>query len=117
MARWLAVSTFLIGLVTLGFRDVRRAADAEGLGGVCESTHGCRQGTRCVEQDGVMEGQCSTNCNDTLACSQQFGAAVLCLGADLCARACSIAADCPDGTQCNAYGWCERPASDLSHGL
>lgn len=110
MARWLAVSTLLIGLATLGFREGPRADDAEGIGGICQSTHGCREGTRCVDEESVMQGQCSTSCNDNLACTVRFGGAVLCLGADLCARACSGAADCPEGTQCNAYGWCERPA-------
>jgi hypothetical protein len=109
MARWMAVGTFLVAIVTVGLRDGQRAADANGLGGVCESTRGCSQGTRCVDQEGVMAGQCSTSCSDDTACSK-LGGAVLCLGADLCARACGDMADCPSGTQCNAYGWCERPA-------
>jgi hypothetical protein len=100
----------LIALVTVGVRDVRRAPDAQALGGACESTHGCQDGTRCVEQQGVLEGQCSAPCNDNTACSERFGEAVLCLGVDLCARACAGSADCPANTLCNAYGWCERPA-------
>ena len=111
MARWIVLSLFVAAVVTMGLRDGQRAADAQALGGVCESTHGCRQGTRCVELDGVMAGQCSTRCSDQSACAQQFAGAVLCLGADLCARACADAADCPSGTQCNGYGWCERPAA------
>lgn len=110
MARWIVLSSFVVAIVTVGLRDGQRAADAKTLGGVCESTHGCQSGTRCVEQDGVMVGQCSASCSDDSGCTQQFGGAVLCLGADLCARACGDAADCPQGTQCNAYGWCERPA-------
>ena len=112
MARWAVLSTFLIAVVTIGLRDGQRAADAKGLGGVCESTHGCLRGTRCVDQDGVMEGPCSTGCSDNMACADHFGGAVLCLGADLCARACGETADCPAGTECNAYGWCERAAAD-----
>lgn len=108
MARWLAACSFVVGIVTLGLRDTHRAADAERLGGLCESTHGCQQGTRCVDVEGVMEGQCSTECSETQACSQRFGPAVLCVGADLCARACQVASDCAQGTICNAYGWCER---------
>jgi hypothetical protein len=104
----MAVGMFMVAIVTVGLRDGRRAADANGLGGVCESTQGCKHGTRCVDQEGVMSGQCSTSCNDETACSEHFGGAVLCLGADLCARACGDAAECPAGTQCNAYGWCER---------
>ena len=110
MARWVALSSFVIVIAAFGLRDGERAADAAGLGGVCESTQGCQRGTRCVDQAGVMAGQCSTSCSDNNACADHFGAAVLCLGADLCARACDDAADCPAGTQCNAYGWCERPA-------
>lgn len=109
MARWIGLSLFVAAIVTVGLRDGRRAADARGLGGVCESTHGCLRGTRCVEQDGVMIGQCSSSCSDDAACAEHFGGAVLCLGADLCARACGEASDCPDGTTCNGYGWCERP--------
>jgi hypothetical protein len=109
MARWLAVSSLVIVVVMSAWlRDERRAPDARSLGGVCESTSGCQEGTRCVDQRGVMAGQCSASCSDDSACSDHFGAAVLCLGADLCARACDGAADCPAGTQCNAYGWCER---------
>ena len=112
MARWMAVSSVVIVLVMFAWlRDERRAPDALGLGGVCESTSGCQEGTRCVDHRGVMAGQCSTSCADDSACAGRFGAAVLCLGADLCARACDDAADCPSGTQCNAYGWCERPVS------
>src|SRR6185295_10802855 len=110
MARWAVLGTFLIAVATIGLRDGQRAADANGLGGICESTHGCMRGTRCVDQDGVMEGQCSTSCADNTACADHFGGAVLCLGADLCARACGETADCPARTQCNAYGWCERAA-------
>jgi hypothetical protein len=108
MARWLAAVSMLLAVVTVGMREVRRAPDAKPLGGTCESTHGCQQGTRCVEQDGVLTGQCSASCSDNLACSERFGAAVLCLGVDLCARACAAEDQCPDDTHCNAYGWCER---------
>jgi hypothetical protein len=112
MARWMAIGSFvLVALVTLvSIRDGKRAADAKGLGGACESTHGCQRGTSCIDQEGVMAGQCSSSCNDNAACSDRFGAAVLCLGADLCARACDDASDCPADTACNVYGWCERPA-------
>jgi hypothetical protein len=109
MARWIALSTFVVAIVTVGLRDGQRAADATGLGGVCESTYGCQRGTRCIERDGVMPGQCSTSCSDDTACAGHYGGSVLCLGADLCARACDEANECPEGTTCNAYGWCERP--------
>jgi hypothetical protein len=112
MARWVALSTILAALVTLGLREGQRAADAKGLSGVCESTHGCQRGTRCIDQEGVMVGQCSAGCSDDAACVARFGGRALCLGADLCARACVETSECPEGTACNAYGWCERPAPE-----
>jgi len=112
MARWMMACMFALGVVTIGVRDTYRATDAQSLGGLCESTHACQDGMRCVDAEGVMEGQCSSSCSDTSACTAQFGQAVLCLGADLCARACAEASDCPQGTRCNVYGWCERSHID-----
>ncbi|MEY4578431.1 MAG: hypothetical protein RL701_3134 [Pseudomonadota bacterium] len=108
MARWLVMCACMFGVVSVGYREVSRAPDARPLGGVCESTHECRKGTRCFDVQGVMEGQCSAPCNSNALCNNTFGAAALCLGADLCARTCRFSSDCPEGTTCNAYSWCER---------
>jgi hypothetical protein len=110
MMRWLLLSgSCLLVIGALTYADAGRAPDAQPLGGVCESTHQCRKGTTCVETDGVMAGQCSTTCNSSAACDAQFGTASICLASDLCVRACQNAEQCPTGTACNAYGWCERP--------
>jgi hypothetical protein len=109
MGRWLLLSSCLFVVGALTYSDATRAPNAKQLGGACSSTHDCRKGTTCVEVAGVMSGQCSAACNATDACQQQFGTAALCLGADVCARTCEASSECPSGTACNSYGWCERP--------
>jgi hypothetical protein len=111
MGRWLLISGCLFVVSALTYSDATRAPDAQHLGGACSTTHECRKGTTCLEVEGVLSGQCSTACNATDACQQQFGAAAICLGADVCARTCEASRDCPSGTACNTYGWCERPLS------
>jgi len=112
MGRWLLLSSSLIVLGALYTIDASsstaRAPDARTLGGTCDSTRDCRNRMQCVENVGVLDGQCSAACADTSACQQAFGVQALCLGADLCARACAGDGTCPNGTICNAYGWCER---------
>lgn len=111
MGRWLLFSFSVLVLGAVGFinKAPARAPDARGLGGVCEETRECRTGSRCVEHLGVMEGQCSATCSESLSCQSSFGGNALCLGADLCARTCADSSECPEGTECNTYGWCERP--------
>ena len=112
MGRWLLLSSSLIVLGALSLIDdpnPSRAPDARALGGTCDGTRECRVGTRCIDNDGVLSGQCSAACSDTSSCQQSFGTQTLCLGVDLCARACAGTNDCPSGTSCNAYGFCERP--------
>ena len=36
---------------------------------------------------------------------KRFGEQALCLGADVCARACTSPQSCPTGSACNLYGW------------
>jgi len=113
MGRWLWLSSSLLVLGALSTIDPARAPDASSLGGTCESTRDCVEGTRCIHhRDGALDGQCSSACSATQACQSEFGQASLCLGADLCAPTCAQAADCPGGTRCNVYGWCERAASE-----
>ena len=103
----LCSSLLVLGaLIALG--PVSRAPGAHALGGSCNATRDCREGLSCVDRDGVIEGQCSAACSESSSCQTEFGAAALCLGADLCARSCARASDCPSGTDCNVYGWCER---------
>ena len=113
MGRWLLLCFSVLVLAAVGFasNEPARAPDARDLGGLCEETRECRSGSRCVDQTGVMEGQCSATCSESLSCQSAFGGKSLCLGADLCARTCADSGDCPAGTECNAYGWCERPRS------
>ncbi len=111
MGRWLLLSfsVLALGAVAVIQPDPARAPDARDLGGVCEETRECRSGSRCVDATGVMEGQCSATCSESISCQSQFGQKALCLGADLCARTCGTDGDCPAFTECNLYGWCERP--------
>jgi hypothetical protein len=107
MARWLLLCTCLVSALVFGYRDAVRSKDAKTLGGVCDSTFDCKQGTTCAS-DGVMEGLCSAACSSSAACSEAFGSAAQCIAADLCARSCRSGSDCLEGTVCNTYGWCER---------
>jgi hypothetical protein len=109
MGRWFLLTACLFVVSALTYSDASRARDAAQLGGACSSTHACQKGTTCMDVDGVFSGQCSAACNESSSCQQQFGAAAICLGADVCARTCQASSECPSGTQCNAYGWCERP--------
>jgi hypothetical protein len=108
MGRWFFAAVCLVVVGALGFSDATRAEHPQPLGGICESTHDCQKGTTCQEIDGVLNGQCSASCNGDDACREPFGRDSLCLGADVCARSCEQNADCPEGTRCNAYRWCER---------
>ena len=109
MLRWLPV--VLCGLVLggLAYGQSGRAPDARPLGGSCLWDRECLLGLQCVEVDGVLAGQCSAACNTTGSCQQRFGQSALCIGADVCVRTCENADQCPGGTTCNAYGWCETP--------
>lgn len=108
MARWLLLCTCLVAVVLFGYRDAVRSKDAKSLGGVCESTFECKKGTTCISNEGVLEGQCSSECSSSAACAEAFGTGTQCIGADLCARSCRSSTDCPQDTACNGYGWCER---------
>jgi hypothetical protein len=108
MGRWLWLSSSVLVIGALSLLDPERAADARALGGACDSTRECQVGLRCIQGEGAMDGQCSAGCSAGSACQEQFGEQSMCLGADVCARACQKAADCPADTHCNVYGWCER---------
>lgn len=108
MGRWLLLSAGLLLFGAVSSLDDERASDARGLSGVCEATRDCQAGTRCVQDEAALEGQCSAQCSATTTCQEQFGSRATCLGVDLCARTCAHASDCPPDTICNAYGWCER---------
>ena len=109
MGRLLLLSSSVLVLAAVALIGPQsRAPHAHGLGGACDVTRDCVEGLRCVDSDGVIEGQCSAPCSDSSSCQNRFGAQAMCLGADLCARSCARTADCPSGTDCNVYGWCER---------
>jgi hypothetical protein len=59
-----------------------------------------------------MEGQCSAFCNSSATCTEEFGSASMCVAADLCARTCHTQHDCPEGSGCNAFGWCDAELGD-----
>jgi hypothetical protein len=107
MSRWLLVSSCLMVLSSVAYIGPTRARDARQLGGACVTDRDCQLGLECVQQAGVMEGQCSASCNSTSSCQERFGSESMCLGADLCARTCGNDAGCASGASCNAYGWCE----------
>jgi hypothetical protein len=87
--------------------EPRRQPDAEPLGGKCQTDLGCQIGLQCEHLSGVMNGQCAATCNAASSCQERFGSSSMCLGADLCARTCDTNADCPSGSLCNDYRWCE----------
>ena len=107
MSRWLLLSLSVLILGTVTHLRSVRSPSAQPLGGACVTDRDCQIDLECVSEPDVIEGQCSATCNSSESCTDQFGAA-MCLGADLCARACDANNACPDGIVCNAYGWCER---------
>ena len=108
MSRWLFAALCALSAAAFGFVEPVRLPNARGLSGLCAHDRDCQFGLRCTFVPGVLEGQCSASCNSTAACQEHFGEASLCLGADICTRACTAPQSCPSGTTCNAYGWCEE---------
>ena len=109
MSRWLLLASCLLVLGAIFYMEPRRMPNAQMLGGACLSDRNCQLGLACTYVPGVMEGQCAAACNSTASCQERFGTESLCLGADVCARTCKLASDCPSGDRCNDYGWCETP--------
>ena len=107
MSRWLFVFCCGLLLVAGSYLGRGRSAAARELGGLCSSDSDCQVGLTCAQVPGVMEGQCSAFCNSNALCEERFGSASMCVGADLCARTCGTQAECPQGSGCNAFGWCD----------
>jgi len=107
MSRWLLLSLSVLILGTVTHLRGVRSPSAQSLGGACISNRDCQFDLECTNVPGAIEGQCSATCNSSESCTDRFGES-MCLGADLCARTCDANLPCPDGTACNAYGWCER---------
>lgn len=107
MSRWLFAACCALCAAAFGFVEPVRLPTAAGLGGVCAHDRDCQFGLQCTFVPGVLERQCSAGCNATAACQERFGEESLCLGADICARACISSETCPRGSSCNLYGWCE----------
>ena len=107
MSRWLFAVCCALCAAAFGFVEPVRSPTARALGGSCARDRDCQLGLQCTFLPGVLEGQCSASCNSTPACQERFGEQSLCLGADVCARACSGTESCPNGSTCNLYGWCE----------
>jgi hypothetical protein len=83
------------------------------LGDICTSSADCGGQMVCHSDttNYVANGQCtaSTECSKDSQCSG-FGSAhgAMCIGANICVATCGVQSDCPNGTICNSYGWCER---------
>lgn len=107
MSRWLFAACCLLCLLSFGFVEPARSLRAHALGGDCSKDRDCQLGLTCAFIDGVIAGQCTAECNATASCQERFGEESLCLGADICARACKSDQSCPTGSICNSYGWCE----------
>jgi hypothetical protein len=109
MSRWLFAALCALCAAAFGFVEPGRSPTARALGGACAHDRECQLGLQCTFLPDVLEGQCSASCNSTPACQERFGEQSLCLGADVCARACTSldAQTCPKGSTCNLYGWCE----------
>jgi hypothetical protein len=112
MSRWLFVFCCGLLLVVGSYSERGRSAEARGLAGQCTSDRDCQAGLTCAQVPGVMEGQCSSFCNSSETCEERFGSASMCVGADLCARSCATQAECPEGSTCNAFGWCDAELVD-----
>ncbi len=112
MSRWLLLFCCLGVLGAVAYINPTRAHDARPLGGACGADRDCQVGLVCTTEPGVLEGQCSATCNATVSCQDRFGAQSVCLGVDLCARTCMTDADCPSGSGCNVYNWCEQVQSE-----
>ena len=112
MSRWLFAACCLLCLVSFGFVEPVRSPTARPLGGECDKDRDCQLGMQCTFVAGVIEGQCAASCNSTPSCQERFGEQSLCLGADVCARACTGPQGCPAGSTCNLYGWCESTTAE-----
>jgi hypothetical protein len=112
MSRWLFLTLCCFCLVAISAAPPARSATARPLAGACATDRDCQTGLSCTYVEGVMAGQCAAACNSSASCQERFGDESVCLGADVCARTCSAASDCPEGNVCNLYGWCESAPAD-----
>jgi hypothetical protein len=77
------------------------------LGARCTADRDCATGLECVDIEGLLDAQCTAGCSSTDSCRLRFGTQALCIGADVCVHTCEADGDCPLGTFCNPYAWCE----------
>lgn len=103
----LAVAMALVAAALLGCDNPKG-----GIGETCTSDSDCQGELRC-EDGSTGTDQCTTTCvNSTVVedhCTVSYGSDYHCIGAGICVRSCDNDADCPSGTECNGYWWCERP--------
>ncbi len=84
------------------------------LGAPCESDGECQTGL-CARELAVLFGQCASRCRAAGSeaatqkqCTDRHDPQSLCINAEVCLRACTKGSPCPEGTDCNDHGWCER---------
>ena len=94
MSRWLFAACCVLSAAAFGFVEPSRSPSARSLGGNCANDRDCQLGLHCAFVEGVIAGQCTATCNSTPACQEHYGEQSLCLGADLCARACTSPQSC-----------------------
>ena len=86
---------------------------AGSLGAPCQTSADCSGSLFCPldSPQHVLDGQCSATCDSSNACDASLGPSRACIGANLCVRDCVNDSDCPAGTTCNDYQWCQRTHS------
>ncbi len=106
----LARLIFAIALVSVTFLGCENLKGE--IGETCSSDGDCQGELHCEEGSSGTD-QCTTTCvNSTVVedyCTANYGSDYFCIGAGICVRSCQYDAECPSGTACNGYWWCERP--------
>jgi hypothetical protein len=88
-----------------------------GIGRICDSDADCPNGLTCNIDtvDWIAHRQCSTYCETSEFCEDNFGDYTMCIGANLCVSKCLDETHCPESTLCNSNDWCEN--SGLGSGV
>lgn len=113
---WLTVLLYTCVLLVPACKD-----DGE-LGAPCAESDPCDQGS--VSESGsnpfcnvhYLGGQCSQQCETDDECVKSWGEGAVCIVAGYCVRSCAEDKDCPKGTTCNEYMWCDRESHVESPG-
>lgn len=109
---WMLVAANVSGCLLDATEEKRKG----GLGELCESSADCEEREYCsvnANKSSVVSNQCTGSCQDDDDCVFKLISATgtRCLTSKTCVRLCTVNSDCPSGTACNEYQWCERSTS------